>query len=162
MYDGMMASRVITLEPIGIVHNGMEQANQTTRWHEVESEIVLSERWGDALEGLNEFSHLWIIFYFDRIPPVDSVRVRPMRWLELPLVGLFATRTPQRPNPLGLSVVELIEVRGRTLRVRGLEALDGSPVLDIKPYLPRGDAIQNTRVPAWAKQLWGAEPTDAK
>ena len=102
----------------------------------------------------------WIIFYFDRITPPrpDSPRVHPMRRKGLPLVGRFATRTPQRPNPIGLSPVELLAVRGNILRVRGLEALEGTPVLDIKPYIARGDVIENTRVGEWVKQYWVTQP----
>ena len=151
---------MIQLKPIAIVHNGMGEGHHDTRWHEIESDIVVNEEWREALDGLEQFSHIWIIFYFDRITPPrpDSPRVHPMRRKGLPLVGRFATRTPQRPNPIGLSPVELLAVRGNTLRVRGLEALEGTPVLDIKPYIARGDVIENTRVGEWVKQYWVTQP----
>src|SRR5574337_1830118 len=120
---------MIQLTPIGVVYNSIREAHRDTRWEEVESEILIDDRWRDALDGLEEFSHLWVIFYFDRIPAPESPRVRPMQREDMPLVGRFATRTPQRPNPIGICAVELLDVRGNVLRVRGLDALDGTPVL---------------------------------
>ncbi len=145
---------MIQLEPIGVIHNSMQEAHPDTAWHEIESEIVIAPKWRDALDGLAEFSHLWVIFYFDRAQPLDALRVHPMRRADLPRVGLFATRSPIRPNPIGICPVELLSIRENVLRVRGLDALDGTPVLDLKPYLERGDAIRNTRAAAWVRQYW--------
>jgi tRNA-Thr(GGU) m(6)t(6)A37 methyltransferase TsaA len=147
---------VIQLKAIGIVRNAVIEAHRDTRWDEIESEIVIDDEWRDALDGLAEFSHIWVIFYLDRVTPPDSPRVHPMRRDDLPLVGRFATRSPSRPNPIGLCVVQLLDVRGPVLRVRGLDALDGTPVLDLKPYLERGDAITNTRVGVWVRQYWAS------
>jgi tRNA-Thr(GGU) m(6)t(6)A37 methyltransferase TsaA len=145
---------VIQLKPIGIVRNALLQAHRDTPWDEIESEIAIDAEWCDALDGLAEFSHIWIIFFIDHAGAPDPLRVRPMHRADLPLVGRFATRTPSRPNPIGICAVELLEVRGNVLRVRGLDALDGTPVLDLKPYLERGDAIAHTRVGAWVRQYW--------
>ncbi|MEW5719863.1 MAG: tRNA (N6-threonylcarbamoyladenosine(37)-N6)-methyltransferase TrmO [Chloroflexota bacterium] len=145
---------MIQLKPIGMVHNALSETRRDTPWDEIESEIAIDEEWCDALDGLAEFSHIWVIFYLNRVNGPDSPCVRPMRRDDLPLVGRFATRAPSRPNPIGICAVELLEVRGNALRVRGLDALDGTPVLDLKPYLERGDAIQNTRVGAWVRQYW--------
>ncbi len=145
---------MIQLKPIGVVRNALSQAHRDTPWDAIESEITIDDEWRDALDGLAEFSHIWVIFYIDRVSDPDAMRVRPMRRDDLPLVGRFATRAPSRPNPIGICAVELLEVRGNVLRVRGLDALDGTPVLDLKPYLERGDAITNTRVGAWVRQYW--------
>ena len=145
---------MIQLKPIGVVRNAVTQAHRDTPWDEIESEIIIDDEWRDALDGLAEFSHIWVIFYLDRITAPDSPRVRPMRRVDLPLVGRFATRAPARPNPIGICAVELLDVRDTILRVRGLDALDGTPVLDLKPYLERGDAITGTRVGAWVRQYW--------
>jgi tRNA-Thr(GGU) m(6)t(6)A37 methyltransferase TsaA len=96
----------------------------------------------------------WVVFHIHSIPPPAALRIRPMKRDALPLVGIFATRSPQRPNPIGVTAVQLLEVRGNMLRVRGLDAIDGTPVLDVKPYLALGDAISDTRVPDWVKQYW--------
>ena len=144
---------MIEFKPIGAVHNAMTESHRDTRWKEIDSEIEIDAVWRDALDGIEQFSHIWVVTYLDRMPAPDALYVHPTRDERLPLVGIFATRSPQRPNPIGISAVELIEVRGTRLRVRGLDALDGTPVLDVKPYLPRRDAIENARVGEWVKQL---------
>jgi len=157
---------MIQLNRIGTVRNAMTEAHHDTRWAEIESEIVVDEEWRAALDGIAEFSHIWVITYFDRMPAVDLLHIRPMTEVTLrqaqgrllvkddalPLVGIFATRSPQRPNPIGICAAELLEVRGNVLRVRALDALDGTLVLDLKPYLARRDAIAHTRVGAWVKR----------
>lgn len=149
---------LIQLEPIGIVRNAINEAHRETVWDKIESEIVIDERWREALDGIEQFSHLWVVFYIDRIPAPEALCIRPMKRDDLPLVGIFATRSPQRPNPIGIRAVELLEVRANVLRVRGLDALNGSPVLDLKPYLPLGDAIPDARVSNWVKQFWATLP----
>lgn len=150
---------MIQFKPIGAVHNEMTEVHHDTPWHTIESDIVLEEQWREALDGLEQFSHIWVVFYFDRITPAITSHTRPMGRPDLPLVGRLATRTPQRPNPLGIAAVELLHIRGSVLRVRGLDALDGTPVLDLKPYLPQRDALRNARVSEWAKQYRGTEPS---
>ena len=143
---------MIEFEPIGIVHNGMNEAHRDTHWVDVESEIDIDAQWSAALDGLAEFSHIWIVTYLDRVKSA-SQGVSSQDRHHSPGVGIFATRGPQRPNPIGICAVELMEVQGHILRVRGLDALDGTPVLDLKPYLARRDAIPNTRVGAWALEF---------
>ncbi len=153
---------MIELKPIGAVHNAMTQAHRDTRWQEIESEIEIDAEWHDALDGIEQFSHVWVITYLDRraaprwnargLRP-DALHVHPTHDTRLPLVGIFATRSPQRPNPIGICAVELLDVRGNLLRVRGLDALNGTPVLDIKPYLSGRDLIENTRVGEWVRML---------
>lgn len=148
-----MAS-LIQLEPIGFVRNSVDEAHRDTHWEEIESEIVIDERWRGALDGIAQFSHLWIIFFIDRVDAPADLKIRPMKRDDMPLVGIFATRSPQRPNPIGIRAVELLEVRENVLRVCGLDALNGSPVLDLKPYLTRGDAIPEARVSEWVQKFW--------
>ncbi len=150
---------MIQFKPIGTIHNEITEAHHDTPWQTIESDIVLEEQWREALDGLEQFSHIWVIFCFDRMAPVTSSHTRPMGRPDLPLVGRFATRSPQRPNPIGIAAVELLNIRGSVLRVRGLDALDGTPVLDLKPYLPQRDALGNTRVSDWAKQYRWTEPS---
>jgi tRNA-Thr(GGU) m(6)t(6)A37 methyltransferase TsaA len=145
---------LIHLEPIGFIRNAIDEAHRDTHWEEIESEIVIDERWRDALDGIEQFSHIWIIFFIDRVDAPADLKIRPMKRDDMPLVGIFATRSPQRPNPIGIRAAELILVRGNILRVRGLDALNGSPVLDLKPYLTRGDAIPNARVSEWVQKFW--------
>lgn len=143
----------IEVSPIGVIKNPFHE-RIPKGWETVKARIVVNEEWAAALDGVEEFSHLIVLFWLDRISR-DSIlmRLHPQGCHELPLVGLFATRTPARPNPIGMQVVELLNRKGNVLTVRHIDALDGSPVLDIKPYLPRGDCVLDTVTPAWVQEL---------
>lgn len=121
----------------------------------LEVELVLDAEWAEALRGLAEFSHLWVIYWAHLRPAgaaLDRV-LRPMGRADLPLTGLLATRSPCRPNPILLTLAELVRVEGCRVVVRGLEALDGSPILDLKPCVP-GDCPPNARFPDWARRIY--------
>ena len=143
---------MITLTPIGFVKNGVKQTPKWPDWQlETVSEIIVEPKWAEGLEGLEGFSHIIVLFWFHRIADGDVIlKVHPMHREDLPVTGLFATRSPNRPNRIGETAVRLIERRGNILRVKGLDALDGTPVLDIKPYLTSGDLIREATVPPWA------------
>ncbi|MCL5877326.1 MAG: tRNA (N6-threonylcarbamoyladenosine(37)-N6)-methyltransferase TrmO [Candidatus Bathyarchaeota archaeon] len=101
------------------------------------------------------FSHLFVLFYLNQVTkePLMPLKIHPKRRADLPLTGIFATRTMLRPNPIGLTIVELLKVDGSVLTVRGLDAFDGTPVLDIKPYDP-WDTPQGAQAPAWWRKLY--------
>ena len=109
----------------------------------------------DALAGLEDFSHIEVVFHFDRVPPdaINTSARHPRNRADWPLVGIFAQRGKARPNRIGVTMCRLLSVEGLKLKVHGLDAVDGTPVLDIKPvmsgFLPRGDIIE----PEWAKEL---------
>ena len=148
----------VRLCPIGSISNPFIDS-VPDGWETVPSRIILDEKWLPALDGIGAFSHLFILFWLSRIPQRSiQLQVHPQGRQDLPLVGMLATRTPYRPNPIGLQVVELLSVEHSVLTVRGLDALDGSPVVDIKPYLPRGDAIPQARTPDWLQKLWSQRP----
>ena len=115
----------------------------------------------DALRGLEEFSHVEVVYVFDRVDPatVQTAARHPRGNADWPEVGIFAQRAKGRPNRLGVTVCRLLGVDGLVLRVQGLDAIDGSPVVDVKPYMaefgPRGEVRQ----PAWSSELmagyWG-------
>jgi len=105
-----------------------------------------------GLQGLNNFSHLIILYWFhlrDKEEERCTLQVVPRRHAGAPQVGVFASRSPSRPNPIGLCVVELTKIKDCTLVVRGLDAFERSPIIDIKPYLPRANSISGVRVPEW-------------
>jgi endonuclease-3 related protein len=143
----------MTLKAIGTVRNEITQPRQRD-WAEVISEIVVNSRLTQALDGLDGFSHIIVLFWMHRLAPgTVPLKVYPRGRADLPLVGLFATRSPQRPNPVGETTVRLLERRGNILRVRGLDAVDGTPVVDIKPYIPgRCDSVARAKVPSWVIQ----------
>jgi tRNA (adenine37-N6)-methyltransferase len=142
----------VTYEVIGVVSNSVPRS-QTDGWEGVESEIFLRESLVPGLEGLEGFSHVIVVFHLDQVPEKERrLRVTVGNEEHPPQRGVLATRSQRRPNPLGVSVVQLLGREGAKLRVRGLDALDGSPVLDVKPYLPEYDAVPVATVPWWARR----------
>jgi tRNA-Thr(GGU) m(6)t(6)A37 methyltransferase TsaA len=108
-----------------------------------------------GLEGLEKYSHVILLYWFhqrDTSRERETLTVTPRRHPGAPQVGVFSTRSPSRPNPIGLCVVELVKIKHCTLTVRGLDAIPGSPIVDIKPYNPRADSIPKARTPEWAEK----------
>ena len=133
-------------------------------WEELAAEIELDPAWAEALDGLDQFSHIWVVWWPDRVPSGDgsaALHVHPEGRQEMPEVGLFATRSPRRPNPIAITAVRLLERRGNRLTVVGLDACIGSPILDLKPYLRRGDLIPGATSPDWLEQLWQLHDKEA-
>ena len=136
---------MITLEPIGVVRGGRTEALDDD-WGAVEAEIVLDPaRVGaDSTRGLADYSHVTVLFHMHKVAEdkVERGARHPRERLDWPKVGIFAQPARSRPNRIGVTSCELVAVDGLTLRVRGLDAIDGTPVLDIKPYIsefaPRG------------------------
>jgi tRNA-Thr(GGU) m(6)t(6)A37 methyltransferase TsaA len=118
------------------------------------SDIIIRTKYEYGLKGIEEFSHLNIVFWMNRIHEKErkDLKVRPRGRSDMPLIGVFATRSPHRPNPIGLTLVELIRKKRNILTVKGLDAINGTPILDLKPY-DKWDIAENIRVPNWWKQL---------
>jgi tRNA-Thr(GGU) m(6)t(6)A37 methyltransferase TsaA len=124
-------------------------------WGEIISEIHVAPSMAQGLQGLERFSHILVVFHMHKAthdPKTDLVR-HPRGRADMPKVGIFAQRARHRPNPIGITAVKLLNIQGNTLTVQGLDAMDGSPVLDIKPYVPEFDRIDEPRVPEWMKRL---------
>jgi len=146
----------MTVKAIGIVRNKVEERSRAGRdwWADLVSEIEIDNRLTEALDGLEEFSHIIVLYWMNQLNEDRvSLKIHPRGQLELPLVGLFVTRTPNRPNPIGKATVRLLERRGNILKVKGLDAIDGTPVIDIKPYLPGYDSAPDAQVPQWLPNL---------
>ena len=144
-----------TIQPVAFVNNSRKQI-EDDYWGAVLSTIELADDLHeDALKGIEAFSHLDIIFYFDKVAQeqIQYEARHPRNNPDYPLVGILAQRGKNRPNKLGATTVELVEVNGRTLTVRGLDAIDATPIIDIKPvmreFLPKGEVRQ----PDWATDL---------
>jgi tRNA-Thr(GGU) m(6)t(6)A37 methyltransferase TsaA len=140
----------INLAPIGYVRNSIIEP-QREDGQSIISEIVINEDLKEALSRLDEFSHVIVIYWMHRIPAGERsiIKVHPRRDPKLPLVGVFATRSPARPNPIGLATVKLMERRDNVLKVTGLDAINGTPVLDIKPHIPGSDSPAGAKIPDW-------------
>ncbi|HKK21043.1 MAG TPA: tRNA (N6-threonylcarbamoyladenosine(37)-N6)-methyltransferase TrmO [candidate division Zixibacteria bacterium] len=145
----------IILQPIAFVHS-TRTALEDDNWDAEDAYIELTDQFGvEALLGLEEFSHAEIVFSFHRADPerIETGSRHPRGNIDWPKVGIFAQRGKNRPNHLGLAVVKIERVEGRRIYVRGLDAIDGTPVLDIKPWVrefgPRGEIVQ----PQWMSEL---------
>ena len=120
-----------------------------------QSRIKIFPEFCVGIEGLGNFSHIIVLYWFhlrDNEEERKTLKVVPRRHPGAQEAGVFACRSPSRPNPIGLCVVELIKLEGCTLTVKGLDAFEGSPIIDIKPYIPRADAIPNARAPEWTSR----------
>ena len=144
----------IVVGPIGRVRNEVKE-QKSGGWEDVASEIVIDEGLTECLDGLEQFSHIIVIYWMHRVAPVRQPRnkIHPRGRADLPLVGIFSTRTPHRPNPLGVTTAKLVERRGNVLEVVGLDALNDSPVIDIKPYMPGYDSLPYAKVADWVEKL---------
>ena len=142
------------VEPIGIVRSAVSEAVDE-EWGDVVAEIHVEQAMAAGLDGLDQWSHAVIIFFMHQasFDPAADLRRRPRGLATMPEVGIFAQRAKHRPNPIGIAAVEIVGIEGNVLRVRGLDAVDGTPVLDIKPYAPGFDGVPNAVVPEWFDRL---------
>ena len=146
----------VTLSPIAVVRGGRAEPVDDA-WSQETCTIELDPaRFGaDALAGLADFAHVEVVYHFHQVDEAEVVSGarHPRGRQDWPAVGIFAQRGRTRPNRIGVSIAELVAVDGTTITVRGLDAIDGTPVLDLKPvmtgFAPRGDL----REPAWAREL---------
>ena len=129
----------ISFRPIGYIHSPFktreESPRQSIHTPDIEAIIELKPEFSAGLLHLEQYSHIIVLFHFHLSPGYDLVVERPRGGRPGPR-GVFATRSPNRPNGIGLSIVELLEIEGPRLRIRGVDMLEGTPVLDIKPYDP--------------------------
>ena len=143
------------VSPVATVHNARLKP-EDDYWRGLPSRIVLADAFEpDALWGMETFSHAEVVFLFDRVPP-EKIRTgarHPRNRPDWPKVGIFAQRGKGRPNRLGVSRCRVIGVEGRTLHVTDLDAIDGTPVLDIKPWMDEFAPIGSTWQPAWSASL---------
>ena len=149
----------VTFTPIGMVINALGDPADPKSMRNSISTLALDPRYAGALEGLEKFSHIQVIYYFDRSPGYVE-KVHPMGDLSIPMRGVLATRSPSRPNPIALTLVKMISVKGSDVEVTGLDALNGTPILDIKPYEEHFDApvgLERERDPAYTPRDGGSK-----
>jgi len=159
------------IKPIGVVRSDYKEASLTLQEQDLEldeeiltrtktnkgniSELIINEEYKDCLDGIEDFSHIMVLYWSHRINDKERyiTKVHPAGKKEYPLVGVFATRSPVRPNPICATTVELLERRENVLKVKSLDAIDGSPIIDIKFHHPSYDAPPNVKWPDWMKKL---------
>jgi tRNA-Thr(GGU) m(6)t(6)A37 methyltransferase TsaA len=141
----------IVYEPVGVVRSPLKEPYgapiQSVAARDIEGVVEVFPEYAEGLRDIEGFSHLILIYHF-HLSNKPSLIVKP--YLDDETRGIFATRAPARPNPIGVSVVRLVRVDGTRLHVTGVDILDGTPVLDIKPYVPQFDAIEAERI-GWLK-----------
>ena len=136
-----------TFKPIGYIRTDFPDKfgipRQSCLVPGLEGRIVLEKEYAspEAIRGLDGYSHIWVVWAFSGSEPLKGLTVRPPRLGGNRRVGVFATRSPVRPNPIGLSVVRLVGIEGTDLIVEGADMVDGTPILDIKPYLAYSDSV---------------------
>lgn len=142
------------VQPIGYVQSPVQEAVDHA-WGPVIAEIHLEPALAAGLQGLEAFSHLLVLFWMHQshFDPQHHLLRRPQGRDDMPQCGIFAQRARHRPNPLGVTAVTLLNVAPPVLTVRGLDAIDGTPVLDIKPYFPVFDRVETAHVPEWVPRL---------
>lgn len=145
----------IELQPIATISTGRTEIADDN-WGSVISEITLDERFPEeALDGIESFSHIEVIFFFDKVKEseINTSARHPRNNVNWPKTGIFAQRGKNRPNRLGLCTAKLLERKGRILKVQGLDAIDGTPVLDIKPVMKEFLPREEVRQPQWSSEL---------
>ncbi len=144
----------IQLRPIGAVVCPVQRPTDEN-WGAVVSRIDLAPEYAGGLDGLADFSHVLVVTFLHgaEYRAERHLRRRPRGLASMPEVGIFAQRAKDRPNPIGLTAVEIVEVGATHLEVRGLDAIDGTPVLDLKPYYAQYDRVAEPRMPEWVNRL---------
>ena len=141
---GAIEEKYLAMQPIGHV-----------RKPEDRTLIVLDEKYQPGLLGLEDFSHIYVFWWFDRNDTPEKrkvLQVHPMGDRENPLTGVFATRSPRRPNLIAVTLCKIASVRDNVVEVEKIDAFDGTPVLDIKPFLPGYDSAPEAAVPDWVEE----------
>jgi len=171
------ASGAITLYPVGVVKSevtepslkadtenismqgGLERMKERSKArHERVCEVIINQELEGILDGVEDYSHLNILYWAHRTPSESRKikKVHPMGRQDNPLTGVFATCSPARPNPVLLTSVKLLKRDGNVLTVQGLDAVDGSPVIDVKPYVPTYQVKDEVKVPWWMEKIFKA------
>lgn len=148
-----MCDNQFTVKPIGYVRSKVKWTpRQEYDWNGIVSEIVVDRSLAEALYRLEESSHIIVLCWMHKAVDPDkmALKVRYKGDSKMPLVGLFASRSPYRPNPVGQKLVKLLNIEGNVLQVEGLDAVDGTPVIDIKPYIPGYDSAAEATKPPWS------------
>lgn len=141
----------ITLKPLGKAKNRVRQP-ALPGWKDVVSEIVIEKKYTDGLDGIEDYSHVVVVYWMNKEGECH-LKHHPQGRRDVPYVGIFACRCPQRPNRIAISTVELLSRDGNILKVKGLDIVNGTPILDIKPYTPQYDEVKKAKVPDWVSKL---------
>lgn len=138
----------VSLPPIAVVRNTVFDP-MPDGWENIRSDLIFRDDLLDALAGIDSYSHIIVVFACHRVPNDAKTHTFMPADATLPEQGIFASRSQLRPNSIGVSVVQLLRRRKNIVRVLGLDAIDGTPIIDVKPYLPQYDSVPGATVPDW-------------
>jgi tRNA (adenine37-N6)-methyltransferase len=141
----------ITIKPIGFVKNRVKKPRFGKFANEI-SEVIIDKKFTGALDGIEGYSHIIIVYWMDKVKDY-VIRHQPQGNPNVPVVGIFACRCPRRPNPIGITTVKLISRQKNKIKVKGLDVLDKTPIIDIKPYWPQYDKVIDGKTPTWVNKL---------
>lgn len=144
----------IELKPIGFVVSPVTE-KVDENWGDVISRIMLKPEYAGGLRGIRDFSHAIIVTYLHeaKYEKERHIQRRPRGLEDMPKVGIFSQRAKDRPNPIGITAVKIIDAGDDYIQVKGLDAINGTPVLDIKPYFPQYDKVEAATAPEWVDRL---------
>ncbi len=149
----------VSLPPIAVVRNTIFDP-KPDGWENVKSDLIFREDLMDTLEGIDSYSHIIVVFSCHRVPDDAKTQTFLTVGPDLQEQGILASRSQLRPNSIGVAVVQLLRRRRNIVRVLGLDAIDGTPIVDIKPYLPEYDSVPEATVPEWASTATQDDQTD--
>ncbi len=149
--DSKDKNGIIKIKPVGKAKNSINKP-MLPGWKDVITEIVIDKKYAKGLDGIEDYSHVIVVYWMDKEEECH-LKHHPQGREDVPYVGIFACRCPQRPNRIAISTVKLLSRKGNILKVRGLDILDSTPILDIKPYTPHYDYVSKAKVPAWVGRL---------
>lgn len=141
----------IKIKPLGLAKNKVDKP-MLPGWENVITEIVIDKKYAKGLDGIEDYSHIIVVYWMDKENECH-LKHHPQGRSDVPYIGIFACRCPQRPNRIGISTVPLLSRRGNVLKVKGLDILDGTAILDIKPYTPQYDLVKKAKIPSWTNKL---------
>jgi len=141
----------IKLKSFGFAKN--QEKKHVGGWGEVVTDLVIEKQYQDALLGLDDYSHLIVIYWMHEVNIQEMRHVPQGKVGVVPEVGIFACRCPQHPNPIGVSTVRVLGIEDNIITVEGLDIINDTPILDIKPYTPQYDVVDSVKVPDWVNRL---------
>lgn len=141
----------IVVKPIGTAKNSVKKP-MLPGWRDVVTEIEIDKNYSKGLDGVEAYSHVIVVYWMDKEKECH-LKHHPQGREDIPFVGIFACRCPQRPNRIAMSTVELLGRNGSVIKVKGLDILDGTPIIDLKPYTPQYDKVDGGKIPDWVNKL---------
>ena len=141
----------VSMKPIGFAKNSINQPT-LNGWKDKVTEIILKEEYSRGLDGIEDYSHVIVVYFLDKEKECH-LKHHPQNREDVPFIGIFACRCPQRPNRIAMSTVKLLDRKNNIIKVKDLDILNGTPVFDIKPYTPQYDNVINEKVPKWVNNL---------